>query len=306
MEAAEITQPRTTANEEKRKQQREEGRRINAQAARRAKIAVTVRLVLNIVFALIILLPLLYAVSIAFMPADELFTTEFNLLPKHPTLENFKAAVSKIPLGRFVFNSFLVSGLITLGQIISCSLAAFSFSFLDFKGRDPLFMVVMATMMVPGEATIISNYLTVGSWGWLNTYRVLIVPYLTSAMGIFLFRQFYKSFPISLYEAAKIDGCSNLRFIFTILIPLTKTAIGAMAVYTFINAWNMYMWPLLVTGDESMRTVQIGISMLNSVDSQSITMMIAGVVLIILPSISIFIIGQKSLIRGMFSGAVKG
>ena len=159
---------------------------------------------------------------------------------------------------------------------------------------------------VPGEATIISNYLTVSSWGMLDTYQVLIVPYLTSAMGIFLFRQFYMTFPISLYESAKLDGCSNLKFIVRILLPLTKSAIGAMAVYTFINAWNMYMWPLLVTGSNNMRTVQIGISMLDSVDSQSITLMIAGVVMIIIPSISIFIVGQKQLIRGMFSGAVKG
>ena len=167
-------------------------------------------------------------------------------------------------------------------------------------------MLVMATMMIPGEATIISNYLTVSGWGWLDSYKVLIIPYLTSAMGIFLFRQFYLTFPISLYESAKIDGCKNLRFIVQILLPLTKSAIGAMAVYTFINAWNMYMWPLLVTGSDKMRTVQIGIGMLDSVDSQSITLMIAGVVMIILPSISIFIVGQKQLIKGMFSGAVKG
>ena len=255
-------------------------------------------IVLNIVVALIVLLPLLYAVSIAFMPSGELFTLDMNILPKHPTLENFRQALQKVPLVRFVVNSFLVAGLITFGQIISCSLAAFSFSFLDFKGKNVLFML--------GEATIISNYLTVSGWNWLDSYQVLIVPYLTSAMGIFLFRQFYLTFPISLYESAKIDGCSNLRFIWQILMPLTKSAMGAMAVYTFINAWNMYMWPLLVTGSDKMRTVQIGIGMLDSVDSQSITLMIAGVVLIILPSISIFIAGQKQLIRGMFSGAVKG
>ena len=285
---------------------RQESLRVNKRAIRVRKGRTAARLIINIIVAFIILLPLLYAVSIAFMPSSDLYTMNLNLIPKHPTLENFRQALSKIPLIRFIINSFLVAGLITLGQIISCSLSAFSFCFLEFKGKKILFMLVMATMMVPGEATIISNYLTVGQWGWLNTYRVLIIPYLTSAMGIFLFRQFYQSFPISVYEAAKIDGCSNLRFIFQILLPLTKAAIGAMAVYTFINAWNMYMWPLLVTGDESMRTVQIGLSMLNSVDSQSITMMIAGVVMIILPSISIFIIGQKQLIRGMFSGAVKG
>ena len=109
-----------------------------------------------------------------------------------------------------------------------------------------------------------------------------------------------------MYESSKIYACCNLRFIFRILLPLTKSAIGAMAVYTFINAWNMYMWPLLVTGSNEMRTVQIGISMLNNEDAQSITLMIAGVILVIIPSIAIFIAGQKQLIRGMFSGAVKG
>ena len=280
--------------------------RMNAKALTRRRIRTGGLLAANIVVAIIILLPLLYAVSIAFMPSSELFTTELNILPKHPTLQNFADAFTNIPLLRFILNSFIMAGCITLGQIITCSLAAFAFSFLEFKGKGILFMVVMATMMVPGEATIISNYLTVGNLGMLDTYPVLIIPYLTSAMGIFLFRQFYMTFQKSLYESAKLDGCGNLRFIVKILIPLTKSAIGAMAVYTFINAWNMYMWPLLVTGSNDMRTVQIGISMLNSVDSQSITMMIAGVVMVIIPSIAIFIAGQKQLIRGMFSGAVKG
>lgn len=279
---------------------------MNARALARRRTRTALRLGANVVFAIIVLLPLLYAISIALMPSSELFTTELNLFPKHPTLRNFSEALTTVPLLRFIVNSFLVAGTITFGQIVSCSLAAFAFSFLEFPGRGILFALVMATMMVPGEATIISNYLTVAGWGMLDSYPVLIIPYLTSAMGIFLFRQFYMSFPKSLYESAKLDGCSNLRFIAKILIPLTKSAIGAMAVYTFINAWNMYMWPLLVTGSNRMRTVQIGISMLDSVDSQSITLMIAGVVMIIIPSISIFIIGQKQLIRGMFSGAVKG
>ena len=270
---------------------------MNAKALTKRRIRTGGLLAGNIVFAILILLPLLYAISIAFMPSGELFTTELNLFPKNPTIKNFVDAFTTIPLLRFVLNSFIMAGSITIAQIITCSLAAFAFSFLEFKGRNVLFMIVLATMMVPSEATIVSNYLTVGNLGMLDTYPVLIVPYLTSAMGIFLFRQFYMSFPISLYESA---------FIVRILIPLTKSAIGAMAVYTFINAWNMYMWPLLVTGSNNMRTVQIGISMLNSVDSQSITMMIAGVVMVIIPSIAIFIVGQKQLIRGMFSGAVKG
>ncbi|HJC15664.1 MAG TPA: carbohydrate ABC transporter permease [Candidatus Fusicatenibacter intestinigallinarum] len=279
---------------------------MNARALRKKRIRKAVLVTLNIVFALFMLFPLLYSVSVSVMPSDELFTMDMNLIPSHPTFENYVRAFTQVPLVRFILNSFLVAGCITLGQIITCSLAAFAFSFLEFKGKNVLFMLVMATMMVPGEAVIISNYLTVSSLNLLDTYIVLILPSLTSAMGIFLFRQFYMTFPISLYESAKLDGCGNLRFIVKILIPLTKSAIGAMAVYTFINAWNMYMWPLLVTGSEEMRTVQIGISMLNSVDAQSITLMMAGVVAIIVPSMVIFIVGQKQLISGMFSGAVKG
>ena len=281
-------------------------RLMNARALRKKRIRKTVLVCVNILFALFMLFPLLYSVSVSIMPGDELFTMDLNILPSNPTFENYVRAFTQVPLVRFILNSYLVAGCITIGQIITCSLAAFAFSFLEFKGKNFLFMLVMATMMVPGEAVIISNYLTVSSMGILDTYIVLILPSLTSAMGIFLFRQFYMTFPISLYESAKLDGCGNLRFIVKILIPLTKSAIGAMAVYTFINAWNMYMWPLLVTGSEEMRTVQIGISMLNSVDAQSITLMMAGVVAIIIPSMVIFIVGQKQLISGMFSGAVKG
>ena len=281
-------------------------RLMNARALRKKRIRKTVLVCVNILFALFMLFPLLYSVSVSIMPGDELFTIDLNILPSNPTFENYVRAFTQVPLVRFILNSFLVAGCIPIGQIITCSLAAFAFSFLEFKGKNFLFMLVMATMMVPGEAVIISNYLTVSSMGILDTYIVLILPSLTSAMGIFLFRQFYMTFPISLYESAKLDGCGNLRFIVKILIPLTKSAIGAMAVYTFINAWNMYMWPLLVTGSEEMRTVQIGISMLNSVDAQSITLMMAGVVAIIIPSMVIFIVGQKQLISGMFSGAVKG
>lgn len=159
--------------------------KMNAKALAKRRSKTALRLAANIIFAILVLLPLLYAVSIALMPSNELFTTDLNLFPKHPTLQNFKEAFTTVPLLRFILNSFIMAGCITIGQIISCSLAAFAFSFLEFKGKGILFAIVMATMMVPGEATIISNYLTVGSWGILDTYAVLIIPYLTSAIGIF-------------------------------------------------------------------------------------------------------------------------
>ena len=163
---------------------REEIIKVQEKANRKAMTVRRVRtgalIAANVLVSLFVLLPLLYAVSVAFMPPGELFTTEMNLVPRQPTWDNFRQALVKIPLVRFVCNSFITAGLITAGQIISCSLAAFSFSFLEFKGKNALFMLVMATMMIPGEATIISNYLTVSRWNWLDSYQVLIVPYLSN------------------------------------------------------------------------------------------------------------------------------
>ena len=164
----------------------------------------------------------------------------------------------------------------------------------------------MSTMMIPGEATIISNFLMVSGWGLTNTYIGLVLPYLTTAMGIFLFRQAFQSFPMEIYESANIDGCSDLKFILKILIPISRPVIGALSVASFLGAWNMYMWPLLITGSDEYRTVQIGISMLNSADSQSMVLMIAGVVICMIPSLVIFFFARKNMIRGLTTGAVKG
>ena len=151
-------------------------RLMNARALRKKRIRKTVLVCVNILFALFMLFPLLYSVSVSIMPGDELFTMDLNILPSNPTFENYVRAFTQVPLVRFILNSFLVAGCITIGQIITCSLAAFAFSFLEFKGKNFLFMLVMATMMVPGEAVIISNYLTVSSMGILDTYIVLILP----------------------------------------------------------------------------------------------------------------------------------
>ena len=271
---------------------------------RRGRTAVLIGL--NILVSLFVLLPLLYAVSVAFMPSSELFTTHMNLLPSSPTLENFRQALIKVPLARFVANSFMVAGLITLGQIISCSLAAFSFSFLDFKGKEALFMLVMATMMIPGESIVLSNYLTMGELGLLDTYVAMILPSLASATTIFFMRQAFLQTPRELYEVATMEGCSSLRFLLAIQIPLSKGAMGAVGIYTFINAWNAYMWPLLVTNTDKMRTVQIGIGMLLDAESADYNVMMAGVIIVMLPTLLLFTFGQKYILSGALSGAMKG
>lgn len=263
-------------------------------------------LLLNIVVVLIVLFPIIYAFLMSIKSPSEIFTKDISLLPSQPTFMNFVNVFKTAPIGRYIFNSFVASIAITLSQVLTAMLAAFAFHFLRFKGRNLLFAVIMSTMMIPGEATIISNFLQVSSWGLRDTMLGLIVPYLTTAMGIFLFRQSFRSFPMEMYEAARIDGCSNLRFIFNILIPLSRPIIGALSVSSFLGAWNMYMWPLLITGSDKYRTVQIGISMLNAVDSQSMVLMVAGVVVCMVPSLVIFLFAQKNMIKGLTAGSVKG
>ncbi len=261
------------------------------------------RTLLALPFFLLIIIPLLYTFMMSVMPADELYS---QFLPSYMDFSSYLLVFKKTMIPRHILNSFIVAGSVTLLQMVTCSMAAFSFSFLQFKGRNFVFMCILATMMVPWEATIIANYLTVSSWGWLDSFQVLIFPYACSAMGVFLMRQNYLTFAKELHEAAKLDGCNNWRFLGTIVIPLSRPALGALGAYVFLQQWNQYLWPLLVTNSDTVRTVQIGISQMYDIDSESIALMMAAVVIVLIPSLSIFIFMQKQLIDGLMAGAVKG
>jgi len=260
----------------------------------------------NILIGLLIISPILYGVSVSLMTPDELFSYPPKLLPSSFNLANYKQVMATVPIFKFIFNSFYVSLAVTIGQIITSCLAAYAFSYFDFRGKKLLFILSLSTLMIPSESTIISNYLTVAKLGWTDTYTGLIVPFLVSAMGVFQIRQFYLTVPKELKEASTLDGCSNFKFFIKVLLPISKPVISSLGVYTFLNTWNQYMWPLLVTNAPEKRTVQIGISMLQFAESQNIGIVFAGVIMIILPSIVVFIVGQKQLVKGITSGAVKG
>jgi len=261
---------------------------------------------LNVPLLAVILVPLLYTLLISVMPASEIYKNQ--LIPSAFQFSNYVKAFTNpsYPFVRFILNSLIVSTTVMLGQMVTCSMAAFAFAFLDFKGKKVLFIIILATMMVPAEATIIANFLSISAMGWVDTYQALILPFLTSAMGIFLLRQNYLTFAKELHEAARLDGCSNARFLASIVVPLSRPALGALGAYVFLNTWNQYMWPLLVTNTAAHRTVQIGISMLYDIDAEALGLMMAGVVIVIVPSLSIFIFMQKQLINGLMAGAVKG
>lgn len=263
-----------------------------------------IRLILNVVVVIFVLFPIIYAFVMSVKPSHELYDKTF--FTANSTLQNYKDVFKIAPIEGYIINSLIVSVIITAFQMVTAILAAFALHFLHFKQKGLLFAIIMATTMIPGETTIISNFLMISGWGFQDSFFGLVAPYLTSAMGIFLFRQAFKTFPMEIYEASKIDGASDLGFIFRILIPLSKPTIGALAVQSFLGAWNMYMWPLLITGADSYRTVQIGISMLNSADAQSMLLMIAGVVVCMIPSLIIFMFAQKNMVKGLTQGAVKG
>ena len=273
---------------------------------RRRKLGRFALVVLNIIAWLIIMFPLIYAFLMAIKPSGELYDPNSVLFPQNPTLTNFVDVFDIAPIGRYIMNSLIVAVSITLLQITTSILAAFAFRFLNFKGKGIIYGLILSTMMIPGEAVIISQFLMVSGWGLTDSITVLIIPFIVSAFNIFLCVQALENFPYEIYESAKIDGCSDFRFAFSMVLPLIKPTIGAMAVQSFLAGWNMYMWTLLVTNDDSNRTVQIGISMLNSVDSQSLVLMVAGVVICMIPSLVIFIVGQRNMVKGLTSGAVKG
>ena len=270
------------------------------------RIGRTCFLAVQILVILVTLCPILYALDISFLPLSQIFGKPLKLIPHEPDLSYYVTAFQRAPLFRYLVNTVIIAVCITVGQVFLACITAFAFAYFDFKGKNVLFMAILATMMIPGESIVLSNYLTMGELGLLDTYVAMILPSLASATTIFFMRQAFLQTPRELYEVASMEGCSSLRFLLAIQIPLSKGAMGAVGIYTFINAWNAYMWPLLVTNTDKMRTVQIGIGMLLDAESADYNVMMAGVIIVMLPTLLLFTFGQKYILSGALSGAMKG
>lgn len=258
------------------------------------------------VTALLVLYPVFYSLFMAVMSPEEASSYPPSIVPHSFHPENFSEVFNIIPIATFIGNTFLVSGIVMAGQLITASLAAYAFAQMNFKGKSLMFSLFVATMMVPWEVTMIPNYITVRSLDWLDTYQGLTLPFLATAFGTFLLRQFFMQLPKELFEAAKIDGCGHIRYFLFHMLPLSRPALGTLAVYSFLNMYNSYLWPLLVTNSKPMRTVQIGISMLEFQESTSWNLVFAGITLAIVPSLLLLVFGLKQLVRGMAAGALKG
>lgn len=256
--------------------------------------------------ALVILAPVLSAMSQSLLSDTDISSYPPKLLSFPPSLASYLRAFAQAPLLRYLMNSAVQAFLVVAGQLVTASCAAFAFALLRFPARNALFLVFLATMMVPWEATIIPNYLLVRSLRWTDTFLGLSVPFLGTAFGTFLIRQSMMTIPRELRDAAGIDGCGNLRFLLTVALPLARPALGTLAVYSFLQTWNQYLWPLLVTNRPLMRTVQIGITVLQDEERFLLNTVMAGVVVVLLPTAALFVLGNRQLIRGLTAGAVKG
>lgn len=261
-----------------------------------------------ILIGIMILFPLLYGFFGSFKSASEFSSYPPTFLPKSfRYLENYRTVFQQIPVGRFYLNSLIVAFATASIRLILAILAAYAFSFFDFKGKKVLFLFLLGTMMLPADTLLITNYQTVSRLGLLDTYLGMCIVSFVGASQMFMMRQRFKSSPTALREASQIDGCGDMRFIVSILVPTSWPLMLTLFLQSFVASWNTYLWPLLVTNKNEMRTIQVGVTMLTSIEATNYETILAGVTVALLPAIIFFIILRRSMTGTMSaSGSLVG
>jgi sn-glycerol 3-phosphate transport system permease protein len=242
------------------------------------------------------------------MRPDEVLTKEIHFFPNTFYPGNYVIALEQTKIFRFMFNSFIVAFISSVVRIVTASMAAFSFAFFDYKGKKILFYLVVGSMIIPADVLVVQNYFTTAQLRLINTYVGMMVVFFVSAMNIFVMRQHFMTYSRTLRDAALVDGCGNFTFYSRILLPSSTPVIATVFISSFVGTWNTYLWPLLVTNVNDMRTAQVAITMLNINEGSSYgygTIM-AAAVMILIPSIFVFFLFQKNIVGGMMTGAVKG
>lgn len=259
--------------------------------------------------SLIMLYPLLWAVTASFKTTHQLYNgNPLNLLPAPAILTNYQTVLSKLPFFRFILNSLFLSIVTPILMLLFASLAAYSFAKLRFRGREVIFLIFLATMMVPGAVTLIPNYIIISKFGWINKYLALIVPPLftdANVFNIFFLRQYFKTIPNDLENAAIIDGCSRFSSFFIIILPNSKPALATVGILAFSAQWSSFLWPLLVMNDYKMMPIQVGLSYLKSM-TNNWGVIIAGASLSIVPIIIVFLIFQRYFINSTVTSGFGG
>ena len=266
----------------------------------------TIITVIAIILGIIIIFPLIYCFLSSFKTPSEflnpkLFPSSFLYL------DNFKNALERGNLLRYTLNSFVIAFVGTAVRMVLSILAAYAFTFYDFKGKNFFFFLILGTMMIPGDVLLVTNYLTVSKMHLLNTYLGVMIVSFVSASQMFMLRQRFKTIPKDMREASSMDGYGDLWFIWKVLLPLSKPVVTTLFVQSFINLWNAYLWPLIVTASApEMRTVMVGITRLHSWEDENYQLVMAGVCISLIPSLILFIVMRRNMKKGGLDGSLVG
>ncbi len=259
--------------------------------------------------AVIILLPFFWMLSTAMKRAEEVYLSPPVWIPLPPQIANFAEVLTRVPFHRYAFNTFLIVSLVMLGTLFSCSFAAYGFARLRAPGRNLIFILVLASLMLPGAVTLVPTYLMFNSIGWVDTFLPLIVPaFFGNAFFIFLLRQFYLTIPVELEDAAKIDGASVYRIWWSIILPLSQPVLATVAVFTFVTTYNDFFTPLIYLSDEDNYTIAVALSFFQGSPriGPQMHLLMAAVTMSILPPLILFVAAQRYFVRGIVMSGIKG
>jgi multiple sugar transport system permease protein len=252
------------------------------------------------------LFPLLWMVSVSFMPAGTASTLPPPLLPSAPTLAHYHEVLLRAGLLRSLGNSLLLATAVTLCSLAFNTLAGYAFAKLAFAGRERVFRALASSLLIPGQVAMMPLFLMLKSMGLVNTYGGVIVPAAAGVFGIYLVRQYARTIPDELIEAARIDGAGELRIFVSVILPLLRPVLATLAIFTFLASWNDFMWPLVVLADDTLQTLPVALATLSREHVQDSELMMAGSVLTVLPVLLLFLALQKHYISGLVAGSVKG
>ena len=267
---------------------------------------VAIKYFLLVIFAIITVFPFYWMISSSLKSGFEVIQTPPTMLPENVMWSNYSTAFSMAPFGRYFINTIIVTVLSIVSTVVISILSAFAFSHLEFKGRDLIFSIFIASMMIPGEVLIVNNFKTISNLGMIDTYTSLFIPYAASVLYIYMLREFFLTVPKQLYYAAKVDGASDWKFLWSILVPIAKPSIITICILVGINSWNAFLWPLLVTNSVDMRLVANGLTAFQSDAGNSYELLMAASTIITLPIVIIYIFLHKKIMSGISIGGIKG
>ncbi|MBI3521877.1 MAG: carbohydrate ABC transporter permease [Chloroflexi bacterium] len=280
----------------------------SVRATRPMRFRFPVRHVVLALTGLLVAYPFYYMVTTGLKEFFEAIETPPTFFPTTLHPENYAEAWSKEPWGTFFLNTIIIAVTVTLGEIVTAVLAAYAFARMQFRGKAVIFTLLLATLMIPSEATLIPNYLLMSRryLGLVDTLAVQIIPFLATAFSIFLLRQFFLSIPSELADAARIDGAGHLRFLWSVVLPLSVPALVTVALITFLGSWNSFLWPLIMTNRPEVRPIQVGLNSFRSEGNSIYHLLLAAATFVVAPIVLLYLVAQRQLIQGVARTGIRG